>query len=254
MIGSVTKRYKIEKILASIRIASAPTTTSYTEGDALDLTGLSVAGLFTTGEESISGYATSPADGDTLTESDTSVTVSYTYKGITKTASIPITVEAIPNSYEITAKASGFSYGFEKCNNTTDSYYFSGLSKYDSNWWRSTNYQVQNSTAGCLITLHLHKAAAVSIDVVDYQNRSSYNYGTLGAADGSALSSSYSTNYDNTESATVKWSGYSNHQSGGQTISYGTLPAGDHTIYVRYRKSGSRHTANDRLYFRVNIE
>ena len=252
MVGAVTKRPEIEvvRILQSIRISSDPTTTEYTEGDALNLTGLAVTAVFFDGEELVTDYQTSPAEGEILDISDNEVIVSYTYNGTTVTASIEISVQ---EPYDITAKASGFTYGFEQCNNATDSYYFSGLSKYDSNWWRSTNKGVNSSTAGCVINLHLKKATTVTINVVDYQNESSYDYGTVGALDGSALSTSYSTDYSNSESSTVKWSGRSNHVSGGQTISFGTVAAGEHKIYVRYKKDGSAANNNDRLYFRVNL-
>lgn len=95
MVGAVTKRYFI-RYLESIRVSSPPATTAYTEGDALSLAGLAVTAVFNDGEQVISNYETSPAEGEILTEDDTEITVTYTYGVITKTAVIPITVEAAP--------------------------------------------------------------------------------------------------------------------------------------------------------------
>lgn len=96
MIGAVTKRAKTEitKVLRSIYIDTEPTTTSYTEGESLDLTGLVVKAVFNTGEETITSYSASPADGDALTTDDNSVTISYTFGSVTATASFSIEVEA----------------------------------------------------------------------------------------------------------------------------------------------------------------
>lgn len=96
MIGAVTKRATVEitKVLRSIYIDTEPATTSYTEGENLDLTGLVVKAVFNTGEETITGYDSSPQDGYALTTSDNTVTISYTFGGVTATASFSIEVVA----------------------------------------------------------------------------------------------------------------------------------------------------------------
>lgn len=96
MVGAVTKRAKTEitKVLKSIYIDTEPATTSYTEGESLDLAGLVVKAVFNTGEEVVTGYSASPQDGDALTTSDNTVTISYTFGSVTATASFGIEVEA----------------------------------------------------------------------------------------------------------------------------------------------------------------
>ena len=88
------------------------------------------------------------------------------------------------------------------------------------------------------------------MDVLDYQNEGTCDYGTVGTIDGPALSSSYSTNYTTTDSQ-VKWTGYNNHKQNGETIDFGVVAAGEHTIYVRYKKDSSTNNQNDCLYFRL---
>ncbi len=71
-----------------------PTKTSYVEGDTLDLTGITVVGNLSNGEtvDITEDCSASPADGATLTTSNTKVVVSY----FELTDEFAITVEAIP--------------------------------------------------------------------------------------------------------------------------------------------------------------
>lgn len=75
--------------VSSIAITTAPTKTTYSDGDKLDLTGMVVTATYEdTTTTVVTGYTTSPEDGATLTTTDTKVTV--TYEG--KTAEQAITV------------------------------------------------------------------------------------------------------------------------------------------------------------------
>lgn len=80
--------------LSSIYVSSAPTTTSYTEGDLLDLSGMVVKAVWSNGTETdvTSSVTTSPTDGATLNTTISSVSISYTSGGVTKTTSQAITV------------------------------------------------------------------------------------------------------------------------------------------------------------------
>lgn len=92
--GSSTEESEPEPAtLSSISITTAPTKTSYTEGEKFDATGMKVTAKWSDGTATdVSGsvsYST-----DALKTSDTSVTISYTSGGVTKTASQAITVKA----------------------------------------------------------------------------------------------------------------------------------------------------------------
>lgn len=92
--GSSTEESEPEPAtLSSISITTAPTKTSYTEGEKFDVTGMKVTAKWSDGTATdVSGsvsYST-----DALKTSDTSVTISYTSGGVTKTASQAITVKA----------------------------------------------------------------------------------------------------------------------------------------------------------------
>lgn len=92
-----------------IYIATAPTTTSYTEGDSLDLTGMVVKAQWSDSTETTvtSSCTTSPANGATLSTSNTSVTVSWTYSGTTYTATQAITVMAAGTIYGVKWSGAG---------------------------------------------------------------------------------------------------------------------------------------------------
>ena len=89
------------KILMRIEVTTSPTTVEYTEGDSLDLTGLVVTATFNDGstEDVTSQCVMSPAAGTVLATTDTSVNISYTYKGVTRSTAQIIIVESAVITY-----------------------------------------------------------------------------------------------------------------------------------------------------------
>ena len=80
------------KNLTGIAITTPPTKTAYTVGDTFDPTGMVVTAHYSGGSTAeVSGYTTSPTG--LLTTNDTSITVSYTENGVTKTTTQTITVK-----------------------------------------------------------------------------------------------------------------------------------------------------------------
>jgi len=83
--------------LDSIAVSTPPTTTSYTLGDALDLTGLAVTATYSDGSsKDVSASVTTdpPAGAILSTVGNQTVTVSYTENGTSKTATFTATVAA----------------------------------------------------------------------------------------------------------------------------------------------------------------
>ena len=91
--------------LDSIGITRGPEKTMYAPGDTFDPTGMEVTANFLSGGGSISGVRISGYTYQTsaLTAGTTSVTISYTAGGVTKTASVPITVLNIGATLNATA-------------------------------------------------------------------------------------------------------------------------------------------------------
>jgi len=92
--SSSSSNSSVTKTLSSIS-ASGMTKTSYTAGDSLDTTGLIVTASYSDGSNAaVTNYTTDPANGATLSTSNTAMTVSYAEGGITKTDSVALTVAA----------------------------------------------------------------------------------------------------------------------------------------------------------------
>jgi len=79
--------------LSSIAVTTAPTKTSYSVGESFNATGMVVTATYSDGSSgAVTGYTTSPVTA--LTTNDTTITITYTYGGVTKTATQAITVSA----------------------------------------------------------------------------------------------------------------------------------------------------------------
>ena len=88
---TVTDGSTSAKTLTGIAITTPPTKTAYTVGQPFDPTGMVVTAHYSGGSTAeVSGYTTSPTG--LLTTNDTSITVSYTEGGVTKTTTLAITV------------------------------------------------------------------------------------------------------------------------------------------------------------------
>ena len=84
----------VQRVLSSIAITTQPTKKTYEQGDALNLSGMVVKATYTSGATAnATGWTSSPANGATLsTLGSQTVTVSYSENGVTKTATLTVTV------------------------------------------------------------------------------------------------------------------------------------------------------------------
>ena len=86
-----------QKTLESIKVTTAPTRTTYTEGEKFDKSGMKVTATYSDGTtKEVTDYTYTPAG--ELKTTDKTITVSYTENGVTKTATQEITVVAKGNS------------------------------------------------------------------------------------------------------------------------------------------------------------
>lgn len=88
--------------LDKIEVTTPPTKTEYTEGEDFDATGMEVTATWGTEVgKTISEVVDATTDGSNLQPGTTSITLSYTHEGITKTVTQEIKVNAIP-TYTVT--------------------------------------------------------------------------------------------------------------------------------------------------------
>ena len=99
--GSVTKQttqaITVAKVLDSIEITTPPNKTAYFSGETFNPAGMVVTAHYTDGSsQAVSGYTYSPSGA--LATGNTTITVSYSEGGVTKTDTQTITVTAISNT------------------------------------------------------------------------------------------------------------------------------------------------------------
>ena len=103
---AITVSAAVTKTLNSIAITTAPATTAYTTGQRFDPAGMVVTATYSDNSTAeVKAYTVSPSGA--LATTDTSVTISYTEDGVTKTATQAITVNPIISTYSITFDANG---------------------------------------------------------------------------------------------------------------------------------------------------
>mgnify|MGYP004613569961 CR=1 FL=1 len=90
----------VTKTLTSIAVTTPPTKTTYTAGDNFDSAGMVVTATYS--DSSTSVVPATVTDGTALTAGKTSVTISYTEGGVTKTATQAIMVNASEYSITVT--------------------------------------------------------------------------------------------------------------------------------------------------------
>lgn len=112
-------------------------------------------------------------------------------------------------------------------------------------YYESNNKGRANSAALCKVVFNLPKAATVKFQCINYAE-SNYDYGILGNVD-STLSTSYSAD------SSYKHSFKGKQMSTVQEVSY-DMEAGEHFMYVKYRKDSSVDSNNDSLQFKVVID
>ena len=90
--GSVVINAHAQISLSSISIASAPTKTFYYAGELFDSTGIAITATFSDNSTSDVTNDCTFAPNSALTAEDEEITISYSFKGVTKTINQPITV------------------------------------------------------------------------------------------------------------------------------------------------------------------
>ena len=134
------------------------------------------------------------------------------------------------NTYTVTTQKSGASYGFPL--NSTTGYY------------TSNNNAKSNSAAVCTVNFNFETSCLVTISYINYAE-ATYDYGIFSQIDGSL-----GTTYTADSGAYHTCSASSDNTSAVQTLTY-TIPAGTHTIDIKYRKDQATDSNNDNLQWKI---
>ena len=122
-----------------------------------------------------------------------------------------------------------------------------GFSLNDDGYYESQNAGTKNSYSVCKVVVRTDGTYNIYLDCINYAE-SNYDYGILSNID-TTLTLSYSAD---TTNVFKSFKGLSS--SAVQTVDYGCPDAGDHFIYVKYRKDSSGNSNNDSLQFKVRME
>lgn len=158
---TTTQAIKVGKELSSISVTTPPTKVTYDAGDILDLTGMVVTAVYDdqTTANVTSSVTTTPANHAALQGGTSSVEISYTENGITKTTTQAITVTGTDRIYGVLWDG-GQSHAFTR---TDDAAQFaepqaaisggSGSSPFDSILpWSGMNI-VEDNDAGTMVSI-----------------------------------------------------------------------------------------------------
>lgn len=121
----------------------------------------------------------------------------------------------------------GTTYGFEK---TSDGYY------------TSTNARVNSSASLCKVNLQMAEAGTITIQCINYAEPN-YDYGLIGNID-TVLTDTF--NDDSNVQKSFKGSSSSATQSYSFDVS-----AGEHFVYIKYRKDTGQASGNDSFKFKI---
>lgn len=121
------------------------------------------------------------------------------------------------------------------------------FAKNAAGFWESQNFGVNNSYALVKVSFNLKVAGNVVFEAINYAE-SSCDYGIFSNID-TTLTSSY------TPDSTNVYKSFVGQQSASiKQVIYNNISAGDHFVYIKYRKDGSVNSNNDSLQFRLATE
>lgn len=122
-----------------------------------------------------------------------------------------------------------------------------GFRRNSDGYFESENKGVDNSYALCKVRIFADGVSNMYIDCINYAE-SIYDYGILSRLDTTLTLSNAA------DSANVQQS-FSGMQSDSvQIVDYGIPTAGEHYVYIKYRKDGSAYSGNDSLQFKIRFE
>ena len=139
----------------------------------------------------------------------------------------------IPEPYYSVDTVNGASYGFA----------------WDSSlgYYVSQNKGINNSAALCKVTFNT-QGKHLYIDCINYAE-ANYDYGIL-----SKIDQTPALDITNTADSTYFKRFYGSNSSSVQTVDYGVVAAGEHFIYIKFRKDSGGQSGNDQLRFKVRFE
>ena len=122
-----------------------------------------------------------------------------------------------------------------------------GFTLNSNGYYQSTNAGVDSSYSLCKVNIVADGTKKMYVDCINY-GESYFDYGILSNVDTTLELS------NTADSTNVKQSFSGKQSTDVQTVDYGVLTAGEHYIYVKYRKDYADNSGYDSLQFKVRFE
>ena len=124
-----------------------------------------------------------------------------------------------------------------------------GFELNSAGYYVSKNYHIQNSAALCKVIFNVSTETQVRLDCIN-SGESNYDYGIISQLDKTLSTTNSDDGSTGTTNVLKNFKGSSSTKVQEVTL---TVPAGEHFIYVKYRKDNSSDNGNDTLQFKVNL-
>ena len=124
-----------------------------------------------------------------------------------------------------------------------------GFELNSAGYYVSKNYHIQNSAALCKVIFNVSAETQVRLDCIN-SGESNYDYGIISQLDKTLSTTNSDDGSTGTTNVLKNFKGSSSTKVQAVTL---TVPAGEHFIYVKYRKDNSSDNGNDTLQFKVNL-
>lgn len=124
-----------------------------------------------------------------------------------------------------------------------------GFKLNSAGYYVSKNYHIQNSAALCKVIFNVSTETQVRLDCIN-SGESNYDYGIISQLDKTLSTTNSDDGSTGTTNVLKNFKGSSSTKVQEVTL---TVPAGEHFIYVKYRKDNSSDNGNDTLQFKVNL-
>lgn len=124
-----------------------------------------------------------------------------------------------------------------------------GFELNSAGYYVSKNYHIQNSAALCKVIFNVSTETQVRLDCIN-SGENNFDYGIISQLDKTLTTNNTDDGATGSTNVLKNFKGASSAKV--QTVTL-TVPAGEHFIYVKYRKDSSGDQGNDTLQFKVNL-
>ena len=237
------------KTLSSIAVTTAPTQTTYTAGENFDPAGMVVTATYSdSSTAAVTGYTVT--DGTALIAGKTSVTISYTEGGVTKTCTQDITVNAAPktlDSIAVTTAPAKVTYTAGENFDPTGMVVTATYS--DSSTAAVTGYTVTDGTAltagKTSVTISYTEGGvtktttqAIAVNAPEFTITFDGNGGTPSVSDMTTTGQKLATLPTATRSGSYSFKGWYTAASSGTKITTDTVFNENTTVYAQWTYTG----------------